>query len=129
MYVPRAPTGNVRCTGISRNWASHVWWFPRGWGRQRQADGRASLGSSVPKVPSSRVCLPLSAHHGGSCAPILPLPHLLTGATYLVEWTGGTERAMVVDGYRLSRLPRSDVEVRALTDKPLALRYRPSQQA
>jgi hypothetical protein len=46
-------------------------------------------------------------------------------STRLVEWTGATERAMVVDGYRWSRLPGTNVEVRALTDKPLALRYRP----
>jgi hypothetical protein len=45
-------------------------------------------------------------------------------STRLVEWAGGAERAMVVDGYRWSRLPGTDVEVRALTDKPLALRYR-----
>ena len=44
----------------------------------------------------------------------------------LVRWTGGTQRAMVVDGYTWSRVPGTDVEVRALTDKPLALRYRPS---
>ncbi len=49
--------------------------------------------------------------------------------TYLVEWIGGTERAMVVDSYSWSRLPGTDVEVRALTDKPLAVRYRPSRQA
>lgn len=47
-------------------------------------------------------------------------------STRLVQWTGGTEQAMVVDGYTWSRLPGTDVEVRALTDKPLALRYRPS---
>jgi hypothetical protein len=33
---------------------------------------------------------------------------------------------MVVDGYTWSRVPGTDIEVRALTDKPLALRYRPS---
>ena len=47
-------------------------------------------------------------------------------STRLVQWTGGTVRAMVVDGYTWSRVPGTDVEVRALTDKPLALRYRPS---
>jgi hypothetical protein len=50
-------------------------------------------------------------------------------STRLVSWTGGTERAMVVDGYTWSRLPGTDVEVRALTNKPLALRYRPSRQS
>jgi hypothetical protein len=39
---------------------------------------------------------------------------------------GGTERAMVVDGYTWTRVPGAAIEVRALTDKPLALRYRPS---
>jgi hypothetical protein len=46
-------------------------------------------------------------------------------STRSVKWSGGTERAMVVGGYTWSRLPGTDVEVRALTDKPLALRYRP----
>ena len=46
-------------------------------------------------------------------------------STRVVSWAGGTERAMVVDGYTWSRLPRTDVEVRALTNKPFALRYRP----
>ena len=32
---------------------------------------------------------------------------------------------MVVDGYTWTRIPGTDLEVRALTDKPLALRYRP----
>jgi hypothetical protein len=36
--------------------------------------------------------------------------------------------SMVVDGSSWSRLPGTDVEVRALTSKPLALRYRPSQR-
>lgn len=48
-------------------------------------------------------------------------------STKPIAWTGGTERAMVVDGYSWSRLPGTDVEVRALTDRPLALRYRPSR--
>src|SRR5438270_10015420 len=33
-----------------------------------------------------------------------------------------------VDGYTWSRLPGTDVEVHALTDKPLALRCRPSSR-
>jgi hypothetical protein len=45
-------------------------------------------------------------------------------STKPVAWTRGTERAMVVDGYTWSRVPGTDVEVRALTDRPLALRYR-----
>ncbi|HEU0090025.1 MAG TPA: hypothetical protein VFQ77_20630 [Pseudonocardiaceae bacterium] len=45
--------------------------------------------------------------------------------TRVVTWPGGTERAMVVDGYTWTRIPGTNVEVRALTDKPLALRYRP----
>jgi hypothetical protein len=40
-------------------------------------------------------------------------------STRLTTWTGGTERAMVVNGYSWNRLPGTDVEVRALTDKPL----------
>jgi hypothetical protein len=36
---------------------------------------------------------------------------------------------MVVDGYTWSRLPGTDIEVRALAATPLALRYRPSRQA
>jgi hypothetical protein len=46
-------------------------------------------------------------------------------STRLATWTGGTERAMVVDGYTWTRIPGTGIEVRALTDKPLALRYRP----
>jgi len=46
-------------------------------------------------------------------------------STRIVTWTGGTERAMVVDGYTCTRIFCTDLEVRALTDKPLALRYRP----
>jgi hypothetical protein len=30
---------------------------------------------------------------------------------------------MVIDGYCWSRLPGTDIEVRALTNKPLVLRY------
>lgn len=46
-------------------------------------------------------------------------------STRLVNWIGGTERAMVVDGYTWTRVPGTAIEVRALTDKPLALRYHP----
>ena len=46
-------------------------------------------------------------------------------STRIVTWTGGTQRAMVIDGYTWTRIPGTDLEVRALTDKPLALRYRP----
>jgi hypothetical protein len=46
-------------------------------------------------------------------------------STKLVAWTGGTERAMVIDGYTWTRIPGTNIEVRALTDRPLALRYRP----
>ena len=42
----------------------------------------------------------------------------------VVSWTGGSERALVVDGYAWTRVPGTDVEVRALTERPLALRYR-----
>ena len=45
--------------------------------------------------------------------------------TRTITWTGGTERAMVVDGYTWTYLPDTDYEVRALTVQPLALRYRP----
>jgi hypothetical protein len=47
-------------------------------------------------------------------------------STRLTAWTGGTERAMVVDGYTWTPIPGTDVEVRALATTPLALRYRPS---
>jgi hypothetical protein len=50
-------------------------------------------------------------------------------STRLVQWTGGSERAMVVDGYTWSRLPGTDVEVRALCGKPMALRYRQSERS
>lgn len=46
-------------------------------------------------------------------------------ATRLVRWFGGSERAMVVDGYVWTPVPGTDVEMRALADRPLALRYRP----
>ncbi|MCA1674198.1 MAG: hypothetical protein LC799_19080, partial [Actinobacteria bacterium] len=36
-------------------------------------------------------------------------------ATRTVSWTGGTERAMVVDGYTWTPLPGTDYELRALT--------------
>jgi hypothetical protein len=45
-------------------------------------------------------------------------------STKLVSWVGGNERAMVVDGYTWSRLPGTDVEVRILGDRPLAVRWR-----
>lgn len=48
-------------------------------------------------------------------------------ATRIVTWTGGTQRAMVVDGDTWTRIPGTGVEVRALTEKPLALRYQPTQ--
>jgi hypothetical protein len=32
---------------------------------------------------------------------------------------------MVIDAYTWTRVPRTDIEVRALTDRPMALRYRP----
>ncbi|MDQ2790063.1 MAG: hypothetical protein M3Y73_10235 [Actinomycetota bacterium] len=43
-------------------------------------------------------------------------------STRLVNWTGGRERAMVVEAYTWTRVPGTDIEVRALTDRPLALR-------
>lgn len=46
-------------------------------------------------------------------------------ATRTVGWTGGTARAMVVDGYTWTRIPGTDFEVRALDVRPLALRYQP----
>jgi hypothetical protein len=46
-------------------------------------------------------------------------------STRLTTWTGGTERAMVVEGYTWTRLSGTDYEVRALAVRPLALRYRP----
>ena len=49
-------------------------------------------------------------------------------STRLVRWTSGTERAMVVGGYVWCRVPGPDVEVRALTAKPLALRFRPADR-
>jgi hypothetical protein len=47
-----------------------------------------------------------------------------TQFTRVTTWTGGTERAMIVDGYTWTRVPGTGVEVRALADRPLALRYR-----
>lgn len=44
-------------------------------------------------------------------------------STPVATWTGGTEWAIVVDGP--TRTPLPGTEARALTDKPLALRYRP----
>jgi hypothetical protein len=46
-------------------------------------------------------------------------------STRIVSWTGGTERAMIVDSYTWTRVPGTAIEVRTLTAKPLALRYRP----
>ena len=46
-------------------------------------------------------------------------------STRPVSWAGGTTRAMVIDAYTWTKVPRTDVEVRALADRPLALRYRP----
>ncbi|MGH4025785.1 MAG: hypothetical protein ACRDRV_14510 [Pseudonocardiaceae bacterium] len=43
----------------------------------------------------------------------------------MTTWTGGTERALVVDGYTWTVLPGTDYEMRVLTVRPLALRYRP----
>ncbi|MGH3797151.1 MAG: hypothetical protein ACRDSP_19945 [Pseudonocardiaceae bacterium] len=48
-----------------------------------------------------------------------------TRSARLTSWNGGTERAMVVDGYTWTRIPGTGAEVRALTERPLALRYRP----
>jgi hypothetical protein len=39
-------------------------------------------------------------------------------STRIVTWTGVTEQAMVVDGYTWIRIPGTNLEVRALTDKP-----------
>lgn len=47
-------------------------------------------------------------------------------STRVVSWTGGTERALIVDGYTWIRVPGTGIEVRAPTDKSLALRCRPS---
>lgn len=47
-------------------------------------------------------------------------------STRVATWIGGSERAMVVDGYTWTRIPGTVTEVRALTATPLALRYRPS---
>jgi hypothetical protein len=44
----------------------------------------------------------------------------------LTTWTGGTERAMIIDSYCWNRMPGTDVDLRALAATPLALRYRPS---
>jgi hypothetical protein len=43
----------------------------------------------------------------------------------LVGWTGESERAMVVEqGYTWTRVPGTDVEVRVLANRPVALRWR-----
>lgn len=44
--------------------------------------------------------------------------------TRTITWCGGTERAMVIDGYTWTRIPGAEVEIRALTERPLALRLR-----
>ena len=46
-------------------------------------------------------------------------------STRPVSWSGGTTRAVVIDAYTWTRIPGTDIEVRALTDRPLAVRYRP----
>ena len=47
-------------------------------------------------------------------------------ASKLVACTEGTEPTMVLDAYTWTRVPGPDTEVRALTDRPLALRYSPA---
>lgn len=43
----------------------------------------------------------------------------------LETWHGGAERALVVEqGYAWTRVPGTDVEVRVVGDRPLAVRYR-----
>lgn len=43
----------------------------------------------------------------------------------LETWSGGEERALVVEqGYTWTRVPGTDVEVRVLANRPVALRYR-----
>ncbi|MQA26029.1 MAG: hypothetical protein GEU94_11265 [Micromonosporaceae bacterium] len=45
--------------------------------------------------------------------------------TRTVRWYGGNERAMVVDGYCWTEVPGTGFEVRALQEKPLAIRWGP----
>lgn len=55
----------------------------------------------------------LEAVHGGGCD------------RRAVAWRGGGERAMVVEqGYTWTRVPGTDVEVRVLAARPVALRWR-----
>jgi hypothetical protein len=43
----------------------------------------------------------------------------------LVTWSGGSERALVVEhGYTWTRVPGTEVAVRVLADRPVALRYK-----
>jgi hypothetical protein len=43
----------------------------------------------------------------------------------LVSWSGGSERAMVVkQSYTWVHMPSTEVEVRVLANRPVALRYR-----
>jgi hypothetical protein len=43
----------------------------------------------------------------------------------IVTWSGGSERAMVVEhGYTWTRVPGTDTEVRVLANRPVALRWR-----
>lgn len=45
--------------------------------------------------------------------------------TRVTTWTGGAERAMIVDGYTWTPIPGTNVEVRVLDVKPMALRWQP----
>lgn len=66
-------------------------------------------------------------------APNTYLPSMAMTTRLLTE--GDVERGhppdltMFVDAHGWSRVPGTDIEVRALADKPLALRYRPSRRA
>jgi hypothetical protein len=50
---------------------------------------------------------------------------VVAGQSGWFSWAGGTERAMVVDGYTWATIPGTDVEIRVLGSQPAALRYRP----
>jgi hypothetical protein len=88
---------------------------------------RGRLGQTTRSATATLACIvaPAGRAVGAHCHNFAPaIPANAAAGSGIVHWTGGTERTLVVDGYAWNRLPGNDVEVRALTDKPLALRYR-----
>jgi hypothetical protein len=96
-------------------------WLPRGQPPSlRSAHWRWGIVHAAPGAVRTRRPHRDDEHHQGHQAV-----QGTSRSTRVASWTGGTEGAMVVDGYCCTRIPGTGIEVRALTDKPLALRYRP----